>query len=70
MTIESMAGLFVTYAIITLIAILYFTWKKYKIIKDYLLKLIYGKKSLQVENVISPQQDFDHKLSTHSISYF
>jgi len=41
MTIESMAGLFLTFGIISLLSILLFVWKKRFIIKDYLLMLIH-----------------------------
>jgi hypothetical protein len=39
MTIEKMAGLFITFGIISILAVLLFAWKQRFIIKNYLLKL-------------------------------
>jgi hypothetical protein len=43
MTIEAMAGLFLTFGIISILAILLFTWKKRFIIKDHFFILIHRK---------------------------
>jgi ABC-type amino acid transport substrate-binding protein len=40
MTIEAMAGLFITFGVISILAVLLFAWKQRFIIKNYLLKLI------------------------------
>jgi polar amino acid transport system substrate-binding protein len=45
MTIEAMAGLFLTFAVICVLALLLFVWQKRLIIKDRLSTLLYGKKS-------------------------
>jgi ABC-type amino acid transport substrate-binding protein len=43
MTIETMAGLFITFGVISILVILLFAWKTRFIIKDYLLKLTHRK---------------------------
>ncbi len=44
-TIESMAGLFLTFGVISLLSLLLFVWTKRFILKDFLLTLIHRKKS-------------------------
>ncbi len=53
MTIESMAGLFLTFLIISIIAILLFVWKRRFIIKDSLLTFARRKNLLSPKNVSS-----------------
>jgi ABC-type branched-subunit amino acid transport system substrate-binding protein/ABC-type amino acid transport substrate-binding protein len=51
MTLESMAGLFLTFALICVLALLLFMWQKRIIIKNFILSLIYGKTSYVKEDV-------------------
>ncbi len=53
MSIESMAGLFVTFGIITIFAILLFLWNKRFILKDYLLIMMDSKDVLAKEKIFS-----------------
>ncbi|CAF1200955.1 unnamed protein product [Adineta steineri] len=46
MSIESMAGLFMTCGVISVLAVLFFIWKRRYLIKNYLLVLFYGKDTL------------------------
>jgi ABC-type amino acid transport substrate-binding protein/ABC-type branched-subunit amino acid transport system substrate-binding protein len=62
MTIESMAGLCLTFGIIYILAVLLFTWQKRLIIKDYLLRLI-QKKSIDEE--ASAAKDSIDTISEH-----
>jgi hypothetical protein len=48
-----MAGLFVTYGIITIFAILLFLWNKRFILKDYLLIMMDSKDVLAKEKIFS-----------------
>ena len=53
MTIESMAGLFLTFGVISFLSLLLFIWMKRFIIKDSLLKRIHQKKS---RKTVRPEQ--------------
>ncbi|CAF3910688.1 unnamed protein product [Adineta steineri] len=51
MSIDSMAGLFMTFAVISAIAILYYMWRKRTAIKDCFLALIHRKKASHTQAI-------------------
>ncbi len=77
MKIESMAGLFLTFIIISIVAVLLYAWQKRFIIKKYLVILIHLKKLLAKQNIfkrkksdeISSENPSTSKLSSSPIMY-
>ncbi|CAF1118793.1 unnamed protein product [Adineta steineri] len=59
MSIDSMAGLFMTFAVISAIAVLYFMWRKRTAIKDCFLALIHRKKSPDSQVIVLNQTGSD-----------
>ncbi|CAF0955125.1 unnamed protein product [Didymodactylos carnosus] len=77
MTIDTMSGLFLTYAVIAALALLLFPWKKRRIIKTYLFTLARRKKSLAKINgsvrrhsTKTSKQSKNSQLQSPDFSYF
>jgi hypothetical protein len=60
MSIESMAGLFLTFGVICALSVLLFIWFRRFIIKDFVLTLIHGKKLTTTQNVSSAKDSFEN----------
>ncbi|UJR10908.1 hypothetical protein I4U23_015095 [Adineta vaga] len=77
MSIESMAGLFLTFTVICILGLLWFTWKKRLSIRDHLLLWMQKKKSSTERNAPStkhsneflPNDGSGHKSSVYSVTY-
>ncbi|CAF3866145.1 unnamed protein product [Adineta steineri] len=77
MSIESMAGLFLTCGVISILAILFFIWKRRYLVKNYLLVLFYEKDTLIQQNTsstsdssnMSSEQSSPGEASAYHISY-
>jgi hypothetical protein len=68
--IESLAGLFVIFAIISILSLLLFAWLKRFIIKDYLCKLAHEKHLLAQQNISDerlPKENFNEPSQTYQI---
>ncbi|CAF1196127.1 unnamed protein product [Adineta steineri] len=77
MSIESMSGLFLTCGVISILAILFFIWKRRYLVKNYLLVLFYEKDTLIQRNTsstsdssnMSSEQSSPGEASAYHISY-
>jgi ABC-type amino acid transport substrate-binding protein len=68
--IESLAGLFVIFAMISILSLLLFAWLKRFIIKDYLCKLAHEKHLLAQQNISDerlPKENFNEPSQTYQI---
>jgi hypothetical protein len=68
MTIESLAGLFITFAGISMIAILLFLWRKRFIIKCSLLKLLHRNNLLTKQDTVATNYSISSSCTDQPIS--
>jgi hypothetical protein len=68
MSVESMAGLYLTFGIICILSILLFIWQKRFIMKNNLLTLVRGKNLLEGKKVSSVTYSIENSSEHSSVS--